>query len=387
MKKSKIKEILQALFDAPLSSRNLLVDRKEEINFLNTICSFQPLGVYGVCGETGVGKTTLLNFLDPGEGKRIYLKLTEKENKEVIIGDMLYKLAKEVEKYEKPELSKIAKESIEFVIEERNITNSVGAGGGVIVSGNFSKSTTRIKKFNIYQAYDLLDSILNLLLKKYKRIVLIIDELDKEKKEEVLMILDSLKSIFDKNNLVVILSLPFAIYREYTKDRLRWNESGNLENILKDVLFLEPLSDRQIQEMIMKRLEKYPDFFDSDTLYEIAKYSDGNPRDALWISQQIVLDNLDLERITGKSATETLKKITKKYFESSLDLTEIQEKVLNVIAKYSGSRNELVKKLEKEGIKRQTAYTYINRLKENGLILERNGKLKVSGKILYIISN
>lgn len=225
MNERKAKEILQALYDKPLSSKGLLINRKEEINLLNAICSFQPSGVYGVCGETGVGKTTVLNFLNPSNGERIYLKLTEKENKEVIIGDMLYKLAAEVEKIKNSELTKIAKEAIKFVIEERSVTSSFSTGGGVIVSGNFSKSTTHIRKFNIYQAYELLNKFLDLLLKKYNRIVLLIDELDKEKKEEVLMILDSLKNIFDKNGLIVIISLPFAIYREYIKDRLRWNES------------------------------------------------------------------------------------------------------------------------------------------------------------------
>ncbi|WP_407701161.1 hypothetical protein [Thermosipho atlanticus] len=78
--------------------------------------------------------------------------------------------------------------------------------------------------------------------------------------------------------------------------------------------------------------------------------------------------------------------MTKKHFEGSLQLTELQEIVLNIIAQCSSNRNILVKKLEEKGIKKQTAYTYINRLKENGLIIERNGKLKVSGKIFYIIS-
>ena len=230
-----------------------------------------------------------------------------------------------------------------------------------------------------------MNDILELLLKKYGRVILLIDELDKERKEDVLIILDSLKSVFSKDNLVVIISLPFAIYREYARDRLRWNESGNLENILKDVFFLEPMSDEQIQEMILKRLKDYPDFFDGDALYEIARYSDGNPRDALWISQRIVLNNLDRNRITGDIAKETIKREIRKYFEDVWELTDIQEKVLNVVARYGGSRSSLVKRLEENGIKRQTAYTYINRLKENGLIIERNGKLKVSGKIYYLI--
>jgi predicted KAP-like P-loop ATPase len=387
MRKNDIKHILKALFDEPLSSKNLLVDREKEIDSLNMVCSFQPAGVYGVCGETGVGKTTVLNFVNPDEGERIYLKLTEKESKEIIIADMLYKLAVEVKKSKATELLKIAKQVIDFVVEERSETSSLGAAGGVFVTGNFSKSTTRTKKFNIYQAYELFDELLEALLKKYNKVVLLIDELDKEKKEEVLVILDSLKTVFGKDGLVVIFSLPFAIYREYVRDRLRWNESGNLENILKDTFFIEPLDDKQIQQMISKRLTSYPDYFDGDALYEIARYSDGNPRDALWISQQIVQNNLDNERITGQIAKETIKKIVKRYFESSWELTDLQKKVLRIVADHQGSRNAIVKELEKRNVKRQTAYTYINRLKENGLIIERDEKLRVSGKIFYMISS
>ncbi|RKX40115.1 MAG: ATPase [Thermotoga sp.] len=387
MKKEMAREILRSLFDEPISSEELLVDRENEIRFLNMVCSLQPKGTYGVCGETGIGKTTVLNFLNPDRGIRIYLKLTEKENKEVIIGDMLYKLAKEVEEFDDDKISKLAKEARKFVVEERSIGSSLKAGVNVFVNGGITKTMSYTRKFNVYQAYDFMDRLLDVLLKEYGRLVLLIDELDKEKKEDVLMILDSLKSIFDKEGLITIISLPFAIYREYARDRLRWNESGNLENILKDTIFLEPLEDEQIQEMILRRLKKYPDFFDNDALYEISRYSDGNPRDALWISQQIVLDNLDKDRITGDTAVKTIKKVVRRHFKDMWELTEIQESVLKVVAQERGNKSALVKKLEERGIKRQTAYTYINRLKENGLIIERNGVLKVVGKMYYLIED
>ena len=387
MKKEMAREILRSLFDEPISSEELLVDRENEIRFLNMVCSLQPKGTYGVCGETGIGKTTVLNFLNPDRGIRIYLRLTEKESKEVIIGDMLYKLAKEVEEFDDDKISKLAKEARKFVVEERSIGSSLKAGVNVFVNSGITKTTSYTRKFNVYQAYDFMDRLLDVLLKEYGRLVLLIDELDKEKKEDVLMILDSLKSIFDKEGLITIISLPFAIYREYARDRLRWNESGNLENILKDTIFLEPLEDEQIQEMILRRLKKYPDFFDNDALYEISRYSDGNPRDALWISQQIVLDNLDKDRITGNTAVKTIKKVVRRHFKDMWELTEIQESVLKVVAQERGNKSALVKKLEERGIKRQTAYTYINRLKENGLIIERNGVLKIVGKMYYLIED
>ncbi len=386
MEKSTARNVLKALFDEPIRDQKLLVNRKNEINFFKRIVDFQPGGVYGICGETGIGKTTILNFIKPQEGKRLFLKLSEKDSKEIIIGDLLYKLSKEILKSEKGKIASKAKDAVDFVLKERSKAKTVGGGLATPVNVSISKSISTIEKFNVYEAYTYIDSLLSMLLEKHERVVLIIDELDKEKKEDVLRILDSLKEIFSKENLIVIVSLPFAIYREYAKDLLRWNESGNLENIIKGVLFVEALPDDQIEQMILKRLKDFPEIFDGGVLYEISLYSDGNPRDALWISQQIILYNLDKERITSEIAVKTIKEIVRKYFKGFLELTDLQKRVLRTALKHDGSRISLVKKLEKSGMKRQTAYTYISRLKDEGLLIEKDGKVRVSGKVLYLLS-
>lgn len=61
-----LKDLVRHLVDKPLDleSRNLLVDREKEIQILNRFAEFQSYGVYGVAGETGVGKTTVLNFVE-----------------------------------------------------------------------------------------------------------------------------------------------------------------------------------------------------------------------------------------------------------------------------------------------------------------------------------
>ncbi len=158
--------------------------------------------------------------------------------KEAIIADLVYKIAASVKKAEdNKEISKRTNALIDFVVTERGETLSFEASGGIGVSAGVSKNTNVARKFNVYQAYDYLNDFLNLILDKYKRVVLLIDELDKEKKEEVLVILDSLKGILEKIGLLTVISLPFKIYREYAKDRMRWNESGNLENVIKDINF------------------------------------------------------------------------------------------------------------------------------------------------------
>lgn len=379
------RDVLKKLFDEPLKNRELLIDRNKELDFIERIVNFQPSGVYGVCGETGVGKTTVLNFIELYKGTSIFLKLSEKESKEVIIGDLLYKLSKEILKTEKGKIANHAKKAIDFVLKEKENSKSINGGLNAPLNVSVSKNKGFTEKFNLYEAYEYIDSLISTLLKKHERLLLMIDELDKERKEDVLNILDSLKNVFEKENLIVVVSLPFSIYREYAKDLLRWNESGNLENIIKGLLFVEPLSNEQIQQMIFRRLKDFPEIFDGKTLYDIAMYSDGNPRDALWISQQIILHNLDREKITHDVARNTIKEIVKRYFKDFFTLTNLQRKVLEAALNYENDKQSLIKNLEKSGIKRQTAYTYIRRLEDEGLLIEKDGKIRVSGKIMFFL--
>lgn len=383
MDRKVIKELMAVLYDKPLdkNSKTLLVDRRKELARLENITSFQPLGIYGVCGETGVGKTTVLNLLNDTI-KSFYIILSEKDSKEIIIGDLLYKLAlisaQAVNRGDKNKVEKI----IEWIITERTETSSMHGGINSVVSAGATKASSVSRKFNVYQAYQMLGELIDILKSKFERIVLIIDELDKEKKSDVLQILDSLKHLLVQNGVISIISLPFSIYREYAQDRLRWNESGNLENIFKDMIFLEPLKPADVQEMLVKRLKNYPDILTNDAYQEIVRFSDGNPRDALWITQQIILDNTEARKIDGSIATNSIKKIVKEYMKFGRALTDIQKKILMKIALNPGDRSSIANSLENE-VKPQTTYTYINRLIKEGFLLERNGIISVPGKIYF----
>lgn len=103
------------------------------------------------------------------------------------------------------------------------------------------------------------------------------------------------------------------IYREYVRDRMRWNESGNLENVFKDVHYLSELSDNDIQELLLKRLINYVDLFDTNAYSKLVLFADGNPRDALWITSQVVLGNMEVHKITGEIAEKTIRRIVKEY--------------------------------------------------------------------------
>lgn len=385
MKEAIIKTLLNELFDRPLDSscKTLLVNRDNELKKLHNLISYQPLGIYGLCGETGVGKTTVLRLLED-KFKVFFVVISEKESKEVIIGDLLYKLAMLSKNLDKVKITKKAESILDWVINEKTETIGLQGGIGYILTGEVSKSSSKARRFNLYQAYEILKDLLWTLKSEFGKIVLIIDELDKEKKEDVLQILDSLKQSLLQEDLISIITLPFSIYREYAHDRMRWNETGNLENIFKDMVLIEPLTPKDIQTMILKRLEKHPEVLTRDTYTEIVRFSDGNPRDALWITQQLILDNTKLDRIDKVAASSSIRKIAKEYVNRGKSLTKIQWKILREIADNPGDRATIAKSLSKE-VKTQTTYTYITRLINDGFLVEIDGKIVLPGKIYYSV--
>ncbi|APT76135.1 ATPase [Marinitoga sp. 1135] len=388
MDNDKLKYIISSLFDVPISNKDLLVDREKELKHLNNLAYFQPMGIFGVCGETGVGKTTVLNFIETADSTKFNILITEKDSKEVIIADFLYKLSKLSLSLKNKNIEKIALEAKDFILTEKSFNSNYSGGINAFASATYEKGLSNKKRFNIYTIKEYIEKLLELLIREYGKILIVIDELDKEKKDEVLNILDSLKNILLKENVITIVSLPFSIYREYSNDRMRWNESGNLENIFKDMIFLDPLTKEDIKKLILKRIKDYPDYFHINALEEIASFSDGNPRDALWIAQQIALYNTDKKKIDETTAKETIKSIFLRTFSKTKSFTEIQKIILKEIIKENIDRTSLVKKLQKKNIKRQTIYTYITRWKNEGLILENDdGILSLPAKVKYYVEN
>jgi predicted KAP-like P-loop ATPase len=379
MNKSDVKEIMNLLFDFPVNDAEILVDRKDKISYLNDIAEFQPKGIYGICGETGIGKTTVLNFIGLNYHKKLFLKITERENRESIIADFLYKLSKSVLNTEK---SKLAKDSMDFVIKSKTFSKSFESGLNGIFNAKLSKAESQTIGFNLYEAFDRIEAILRALSLK-RKVLIIVDEIDKEKKKDVISILDSLKDVLNLENVITFISLPFSIYREYSMDRMRWNESGNLENIFKDVIFLDPLSESDIESLLKVRLKDYNDVFSTEVLKHISRFSDGNPRDALWIAQRIVFMNRYKNKIETFDAVETIKRAMKEHFAFRRPFTEKQMEILKKLKNGPMSKSQLIKILP--NLKPQTIYTHLRRMRKEGIILEKDSFVDLSGKIYYYI--
>ena len=382
MDNSIIKKLIKNLFDKPLENNNksLFVNRENEFQMLDRILNFQPQGVYGLCGETGIGKTSFLNTTLDYEIKSYFLAITEKENKEIIIADLLFKLCTYISKQEKGKLKSLAEETRKWIIEETHVSRSFQVGFNAVAAGGLAKGSSNVQRFNLFEAKERLFEILTLVRDKHDKVLLIIDELDKEKKDEVLLILDSLKQILFQDDLITVVSLPFSIYREYAKDVMRWNETGNLENIFRDMFFLKPLNEDEIREMLLKRMAENNTLLSNEVFHEIYRYSDGNPRDALSITQEIILDNRR-KGFTRENVLSTIKAKVKRLISSTTEFTDIQKKILRSIADNPGKRSDIVNQLD--FLKNQTVYTYINRFLNNGVLKETDGIIRLSGRFYY----
>mgnify|MGYP000907629634 FL=1 len=374
-------ELIKHLVDKPLDmeSSSYLVNRQSEVDTLSKIAMYQPYGIFGIAGETGIGKTTVLNFITPKEIFVRKVNISLRDSLDSILYELTYNLAKSLENDK--ELEKDARIIKEWITNEVSTVRGFSLGLSMVGSASANLQTSNAPRFNFFGAREKLAELITKTVQAKGKFLLLIDELDKEKKEDVLRTIDAIKSQILFDNFVIIISLPYSIYREYAADRMRWNESGNLENIFKDIVFLEPLSKSDIKELLVKRLHEYLHLI-SDNVFEIASdFADGNPRDALWIMSKTVFDNIDAQKLEAEHILRTMNKLTKEYI--TTPLTENQRKAISLLKDFVGTRDKLLEYLQEHGLKRTTVYSIINQLIEKKIIIERNGIYQLSGKYKY----
>lgn len=105
----------------------------------------------------------------------------------------------------------------------------------------------------------------------------------------------------------------------------------------------------------------------------------------MWAAQQIILEITDEKTITGKSAEKIIRTLVKNYFIYGASLSENKKKILKILSNEQGDKSYLVELLTKNGLKRTTAYMTIDRLTKEGLLVDRRGIIKISGKVYYLI--
>ncbi|WP_448536015.1 ATPase, partial [Pseudothermotoga sp.] len=364
------------------SDSDWLVNRQEEISYLNNVTAHLPFGILGVAGETGIGKTTVLNFVKPLQLYVQTVNISLRETMESILYDLLYSLASKLE--HDNDVGEVARECKDWITEEVATLKGFSLGFSMLGNTEAKFEKSRAPRFNFFTARERLGVLIEKTVNAKGKFLLIVDELDKEKKEDVLRVIDALKTQLLIENLVVVFSLPFAIYREYVSDRMRWNEAGNLENVFKDIVFLEPLRSLDIKEMLVKRLDRYLDFVEHNALEVAADFSDGNPRDALWILSKSVYDNVHEDKLRKVHLLNTINKVVKEYISTGVSLTENQKKAVKLLRDYFGPKEGILEILQTNGFKRTTAYSVFEQLVEKRFLIVRDGNYKISGKFKFV---
>jgi len=391
MKKNILSDIVEVLYDEPLTkeTKKFLVNREDTLAILNDVALLSPGGIFGLSGTTGIGKTTILNLVEIDGIDKFFLEISERENKLMIIADILYKLSKICVKNHLV-VSK-AKKALEFVAEQVSNIFGYSAGLSTGIKSDFKKEKIHTSRLSVYKLMELMEDLIEKILNIKKKIIVVIDELDKEKKSDVLSVLDTIKWVFNRKGILTIVSLPPTIYKDYLKDSAKlsdfYEEGGNLDNVFKDIIMLHPMQTDHIVEMLIKRLKKHLDIFELDVFEEVALYSDGVPRDALRILGKAVIFYKNEEKITKDMMVNFIKKEATEKFSDFLNLTDNYIEVLKIASeKNEISRKELVEKLRKKNFKSQTSYVYIKRLLEKGYLIQtQSSHLRVSGKIRYLL--
>lgn len=286
-------EKIVAMFnDMPISEteRELFVNREIELTKLTNVGRFMQKSMYGLAGETGCGKTTLFNMLKfPDEIEKLIITISEKESKEAIIADILYKLCKLILNSKRfKSVHKKANTILQFIREEETKSAEKGIKIGKFIEGESRWATISKERYSISaikeRLYEAITSITEV-----TKVVICIDEIDKERKEDALVILDSIKDILKIENVSSLIALPPIMYQQYLEDRDSLFSKANLENILKDILPIDKMSDDDIEDILDRRTKLFPEVLPVEVKDVVIKFADGNPREALLLCQNAIL--------------------------------------------------------------------------------------------------
>jgi energy-coupling factor transporter ATP-binding protein EcfA2 len=388
-------KIIGMFNDVPLSEKEkrLFVNRRKEILKLTNIGRFMQKSIYGVAGETGCGKTTLFNMLKFPEGiQKIVITITEKESKETIIADLLYKLCELVlhnGKFRK--IFPLTKRIINFLEQEEIKSREKGIKVGKILEGESRWASYAKTRYTIKALKDRFQEIITGIT-SYTKIVLCIDEIDKERKEDAVIILDSIKESLKVKNLSCLVALPPVMYKQYLEDRESLFSEANLENILKDILPINKMKDEEIKEILEKRTNSFPEILSEEVTKVVIQFADGNPREALLLCQNAILSKnigqsykkedfiLSLDEI--KSAMEKFLRLRIE----RLKLSVREDELLRIILAKKGiiDRKELYRMVTtKSKMAKSTLHKTVNKLLEKKALIEiEKGLYKVDRRIL-----
>ncbi len=387
-------KIIGMFSDVPLSEKEerLFVNRGGELLKLTNIGRFTQKSIHGIAGETGCGKTTLFNMLKfPEKIQKIVIIITEKESKEAIITDLLYKLCEFVlhdKKFRR--IAAVAKQMVNFLEQEEVKSKEKGIKVGKILEGESKWGFHAKARYTVGALKDRLQQIINGVTSCAK-IVLCIDEIDKERKEDAIIILDSIKESLKVKNLSCLVALPPIMYQQYLEDRESLFTEANLENILKDIIPVNKMKDEEIKKILEKRTNSFPDILSDKIKKVVVQFADGNPREALLLCQNALLSKnigetykkedfiLDLDEIKSE-----MEKFIRLRIER-LKLSVREEELLRIMAEIESiERRDIFKMISRKSkMAKSTIHETVEKLVEKKALIEtENGLYKIDKRVL-----
>ncbi len=347
-----LEEEVERLVDKPAEGR-WFVDRKEELKRLDYGERLYRGGIIGIASERGMGKTSFLKEWAKGR-RALWVDVINRESKEGVLMDILHSLGEKVWK----------RKGKEWEV-------GIGYGGAGV----------RVKKHEEEEAS--LREVVKAIQKTLGSLrgvdVVILDEIDKQDKRELLLVLDAIKEPFAASPITLVVSLPAEMYREYYYSLSTAGEAHNLENALDSVLLLHPFSEEELVEIVERRsnLLKY---VEAEARKALLEFADGNPRKFIRTLKEAGAEAV----MEGKRkvSLREVEKVLARYVGPLMEraqLTPLEEELLMKIKE--GSLAKAVEGLAKEGYSRPLLYKYVKRLAEKGLVRVEKGTIKLPGYV------
>lgn len=354
-----LKAFLMALKDVPITKENaeLFVNRRKEVEDLLLLLDIYKGEILGISGERGIGKTSLMNML-PVEV--LPVKVIDRESKIGVVKDIAYAVLKFAEDRYYHTLAEKSKRAISKIMNAEREAQRYRLGS--IISVEFEKGREK-SSAGITSAVEMLTELVEELSKRGEYVV-VLDEIDKSRKEEVLLILDLIKDAFLYNSTTLLVALPAEIGEGFYASSALGREEANLDNVLKKVYILPGLGQRDLEEMVEKRTAHSPHEFFSEEAHEaVLTYSQGNPRK--YISALKEGGFQALRKGARVVEEEHVREAVLPYLKVWLNSKNLSEKDREVLSALEDG--PIKRALEKSGMSKQLFYKYLGRLKEKGL--------------------
>jgi len=271
---------------------NLFVNRKEELQRANDFISFHEAGIVLVVGDYGIGKTSFLWKLahDLADHALVANVVAYRFDLDKIgfLRGVLLTLLHTLKGRVKTTTFQRLQAKAEKVLYTREVTSREHIDTGLTVALGLGreKEVKVVVTPNIYDVQEVMDEILRESTKISRRVVLLIDELDKAPPEVASSLLLLARTLFGVPGVFLI-----AVVSKGTMEYLG-HEIRVARSISDTEIVLSPLTTRDSIELVDRRLTSaraptVAEMLDDPALRAILDYSEGNPSRLVGICSQL----------------------------------------------------------------------------------------------------